>query len=373
MFPGSHYRFLNAFLEERVGFLDFPGLELPEGPLSKAPDLISRVARSVDVRAAFYKVGPELNPKTIKLADYAKARRTQKRARLAQALISFFEIAKHGDYVVLPEPLTNGQIRIGRITSDKVTEGYYPPRYGKWSIPARSINWLGGVPENTVSRDLSLSLRHQHPFTVLEKSRYVEVLSLVHGSFIYGDRHSSMIYNEAGDFLDADAALLGAISRLAAAACRSIDEGKGELGAADLVDVLLRSPPIEYTCAQEADIHSPGFNRYVSATVVALVIAALVGGLIGLSQYSSIDKLSDDVAKLTIINSAPNADPLCTAKVSEATRRVLLTLPADQTWALCEAAREAQRRAGVRSSARPSPAPEPAPPPAPLPKAAPKR
>jgi len=198
-------------------------------------------------------------------------------------------------------------------------------------------------------------------------------LSLVHGSFVFGERHASMVYNEAGDYLDADAALLGAVSRLAAAACRSIDEGKAELGAGDLVDVLLRSPPIQYTCSQEADIHSPGFNRYVSATIVSLVIASVVGGLIGLSQYSSVDKLADDVAKLTIINTAPNADPLCTAKVSEATRRVLMTLPIDQTWALCEAAREAQKRAGLRSSATPSPAPEPAPPSAPLPKRAPKR
>jgi hypothetical protein len=202
-----------------------------------------------------------------------------------------------------------------------------------------------------VSLPLSRSLRHQHPFTLLERSLHIEVFSLVHGSFVYGDRHVSTIYNDQDDFLDADAALLGAISRLSAAACRSVDLGHAELDVAELINILLRSPPIEYTCSQATDIHSAGFNRYVSGAIIALVIAAVVGAAIEFGVFSTRASLETELPQLQIINTGLNADPQCTARVSDATKRVLHVLGTDKTWALCEAAREAAHRAGLRSSA----------------------
>jgi hypothetical protein len=186
---------------------------------------------------------------------------------------------------------------------------------------------------------------------LLEKSLYIEVFSIAHGSFVYGDRHASTIYNTQSDFLDADAALLGAISRLAAAACQALDQGKPSLGVIDLLDVLLRAPPIEYTCSQTADIHSPGFNRYVSGTIVALVIAALVAAYIGFAEKSSKATLDNDINSLVMMNTAAGADPLCTARVSKAAAMVLSALDIDKTWALCEAARAAAKRTGLKSSA----------------------
>jgi hypothetical protein len=137
----------------------------------------------------------------------------------------------------------------------------------------------------------------------------------------------------------------------------SLEQGLPSLSADDLLDILLRSPPIEYTCTQEADIHSPGFNRYISGTIVALVIAAVAASLIGLAEHSSKDQLANDLPNLYVINSGGNADPQCTARVSEATRRVLMTLGIGRTWELCEAARAAKERAGLHPSAIPVPLP----------------
>jgi len=250
--------------------------------------------------------------------------------------------------------LGSSNVWVGRFTSAEVVDGF-AARYGSTPIPARQIDWVGKHPENSISTLLSQTLRNQHPFTLLEKSLHLEVFSLAYGSFVYGDHHAATVYNDKDDFLDSDAALLGVISRLASAAVKSLDEKQGALSAEGLLDVLVREPPIEYTCSQAVDIHSPGFNRYISGAVVALVIAAVAAGLIGLSQYSSRETLAGDVTRLTFVNSGSNADPQCTAKVSEASKRVLQALGIDRTWALCEAARSARDRAGMRSSATPAP------------------
>ncbi len=121
----------------------------------------------------------------------------------------------------------------------------------------------------------------------------------------------------------------------------------------DLLDVLLRTPPIEYTCSQSTDIHSPGFNRYVSGSIVSLVIAALTAALIELGEGGSKKSLASEISNFVVMNSAPGADPQCTARVSQASAMVLSALGTDKTWALCEAARDAARRAGLRSSATP--------------------
>lgn len=356
LFPGSGYRFLPSFTQEGVGFLDFPGLKLPNGRLSDAKDLIARIARSQALRERLWQEGPdaEIN---LPLSGFEGSRHTQNRGRLRQALINLFEVARPSDFIVLPEPIYLSRVWIGQIVGEEVVEGYFERRYGPTPIPAREVRWIGSYRENTLSTALSQVLRHPHPFSVLERSLYLEVFSLAYGSFVYGERHASTVYNEKGDFLDADAALLGAITRLAAAACMSIDEGRGDLSSQDLADILLRNPPIEYTSSQEVDIHSPGFNRYISGSIVALVIAALAGTLIGLSDIDSKEALAEQINHVHIVNMAPNADPQCTARVSEASARVLRALGADRTWALCEAARAARNRAGLRSSAKPKRAP----------------
>ncbi len=314
LFPGSGYKFLDAFSQQKVGFLDFPGFEMPKGKLSDAKDLIERIAKSEklaeDLRAEARGAKP-------KQASTRKPKATKKRGRNGQAIVNFYEVAKPGDFVVLPEPVYLSNVWVGQFANPRVVTAY-APRYDRVPIPAREIEWLGKYPEHSVSTALSQSLRNQHPFTLLERSNFLEVFSLAYGSFVHGDHHAATVYNDRDDFLNSDAALLGVISRLASAAVQSLDENHVGLSSEGLLDVLVREPPIQYTCSQEADIHSPGFHRYISGAIVALVIAAVAAGLIGLSQYSTKETLADDLAKLTFVNTGSNADPHCTARVSEA-------------------------------------------------------
>lgn len=349
LFPGKGYQFQGDFIENGVGYLDFPGLELPEGDLTNANDFIPRIARSQAIKEAIRSREPVEFPR---LEEFAAARNTKHRGSLRSAIINFFQEAKAWDLVVLPEPAYNGRIWIGQFTDDDLIRYYHVARFGGYAAPARRLRWYGPFAENTVSTSLSSSLRKSHPFTLLEKARFLEVFSLVYTSFVFGDRYSAAVFND-DDFLDADAAFLGNVSRLAAAACRSIDENEASIDRDALLSILISDPPIEYTSSQEIDIHSPGFNRYTSATIVSLVIAAVVATYIGLSEQSSHATLANDIAAIQYVNSAAGADPGCTARVSEASKRILDVLGIDKTWKMCEAAKSAKRRAGLRSSARP--------------------
>jgi hypothetical protein len=192
----------------------------------------------------------------------------------------------------------------------------------------------------------------QHPFSVLEKSLFVEALSLAYGSFIYGDRHASTIFN-GEDFLDSDAALFGIISRLSAAACLAIDTGKPGIDG-DFLSILVSSPPIDYTCSQASDIHSPGFTRNISGKQVAIVISALTAALIALGHMNTKAETQNAIDNLIIVNTAPDADPLCNAYVQDATRRILKNRDIDTTIKLCQEMRRAAERANIRPSAVPA-------------------
>ncbi|HEX4055944.1 MAG TPA: hypothetical protein VHX86_16900 [Tepidisphaeraceae bacterium] len=351
LFPGRRYSFLEELVTHGAAYLDIPGFEMPiDVPLSRDPNILPKIARSQDLILKLAQEGPG-SEQILPLDNYLRAQKTGHRTKLAQAIINLYEAAKAGDYVITPEPLSFGRIWVGRFTSDDVTAARLPRKYGNYPIPARSIQWFGSYPENTISSGLSASLRHENPFTVLERSTYTEIFGLALGSFVFGERHLATIYNDLDDFLDSDGALLGAISRLASAATQVLEHG-GELAEAHLIDVLLRNPPIQFTCSQQADIHSPGFTRFTSGKVVALVIAAVVAGLIVLSEVSTHDTLANDIQQLTFVNTGNGADPACTARVSEASKRVLTVLGIDRTWVLCEAAHTAKQRAGLRSSAR---------------------
>jgi hypothetical protein len=353
LFPGSGYQFLKEFQSQEVGFLDAPGFLMPsETKLSEAEDLIARVALSNAIRDRKWQKGADAEISDLKLGDFTKSRRSQARTALANGLTSFLEEAKVGDIVVLPEPVRMSKIWIGRFTSNRTKSAYFPRWYDDVKIPARSIEWLNSIPENKVSTQLSQVLRHQHPFSLLERSLRIEAFALAYGSFVYGDRHVATIYNDGADFLDADAAFLSTVSRLASAASEAV-ENETDLTGSKLLDLLLANPNILYTCTQEADIHSAGFLRYISGTTVSLVIAALVATLLALAACTSKEEVAAKVAAIEYVNSSTSNDPQCTARVSAAAKQVLDVLGIDRTWQLCEAARAASDRAHLRSTAKP--------------------
>lgn len=114
LFPGESYQFLQSFQDQKVGFLDLPGLELPPSGLKLAPDLIARIARVHRIQELL-RDAPD-SDLTLPLAEFANARVTQARTRLRNALINFYEEAKTGDLVALPEPVHLSRIWIGQFS-----------------------------------------------------------------------------------------------------------------------------------------------------------------------------------------------------------------------------------------------------------------
>lgn len=81
LFPGSGYQFLDTFVEEGVGFLDFPGLDLPKGKIADAKDLIPRIVRSQRIIEAL-RAGVAEPEKQLTLETFHDAKSTQNRGRL---------------------------------------------------------------------------------------------------------------------------------------------------------------------------------------------------------------------------------------------------------------------------------------------------
>lgn len=349
LFPGRSYRFLDDFRDQKVAFLDLPGLELPKGSLSDSPDLLARVVAAQKFAAAVPRKS-NIGVEDFNWRKFRHAKATKVSGRLRQAVINFFEVARKGDLIIVPSSLSVGLLRVGEITSKRLhsVEGFHKRRYGAVPIPARRIKWIGSIRESQVSPALSESLRHQHPFSLVEKSLFAEVFAVAYSCFVYGDRHSAVIFNKKNDYLDKDAAFLALISKMAAVYCRVAKEGiEPPSRQATAIALLLNEVPVEYTCSQIIDIHSPGFNRFLSGMPTPLIIAASLGVLVALASSVLPASAEEALSQVEVVNTAAPPDDECTYLVSEATMRLLKAMPIDELRQACEAMRDARGRAGL--------------------------
>lgn len=342
---------IEVFRDQNVAFLDVPGFQLPSGKLAAAKDLPKRIRRSEIVLEKIAKDGKDVTHHVTD-AELDKFKVGRRRQRNQQALINFFDHAAGGDLVVTPEPLYRGKIMIGVFhdNPDVTVNATSPRHYGITTVPARRITWLREVDENTVSTRLSSSLRHQHPFSILEKSVFTEVFSLAYDSFVFGEQHSSVLFNRKNDYTDRETALIGIVSSIAAVLCEAVTNHDDD--DVDLLTALLSQASMEFHCQQAADIHSPGFNRFTSSTPTALVIAAMLATLSLLSSCDNQQLMASTISDLEYINSSAPANDACTATVSKTSDRILKTIGSDKLWKMCQAMKEAQNRAGLESSAK---------------------
>ncbi len=349
LFPGSGYRFLKSFTSSDVAFLDFPGIRLPEKDIKSSKDLIKLIAMSSKYKTT---LRSEEDGQNIELtfSDFEDAKHTNNRNRLKQALINFYQEAKAGDLVIMPEPSANRMVWIGEFLDNAVVYESYPTKVRNVYVPSRRVKWIKNVRENTLSYPLTEALRNQHAFTLIEKSKFIEVMSIAYSSFIFNEQHVSTIYN-GDDFLDSDSAFLGTVSKLVSAAYEAAEKKENGLGRS-IIDILLSSTPTEFTCAQESDIHSAGFTRLISATPVAIAIAVTVVALFALSGCKDENEYTKQIPELTLINGASHSDAVCNAKVSDVVKRILETMPIDQITKLCNNGRLSEERAKLRSSAK---------------------
>lgn len=354
MFPGSNYRFLDTYFDTSTAFLDFPGLEIPTPPKTASPELFQRMVLAARNKEAILANGAQAALST-DWQSISGAKRTKSRGRLLQALVNFYGQAEQGDYLIVPSTLSDARVYVGQFVDNAIRDVVFG-KYGDHPLPARNINWIAGINENKLSTALSQSLRAQHPFSLVEASRFIEVFAVANQSLVYGDAHVATIRNEKDDFLDVDASLLGNLSKLAAAAVMASEGATtGTPLTTDLLRVLLANVPLEYSCQQESDVHSEGFNRFISAARTPLVIAATLAFLLALPSPLTEAGYRQAVAQFVLENSLAPTDTTCAPPVSAATKLLLNAMDFDTATALCEAATDAERRAGLTPSATAGP------------------
>lgn len=349
-FAGTGYKFLERFLEKQAVFLDLPGLELPDGDLSEANDFLARILAAQETAEIYRYSGPEAEI-NVSWEDYRNARRSVGRGIIRSSAINLYRYAKMGDLVVVPSPITAGTIYIGAIadTPDERSTVLLEDVYGLSEIPSRAVRWLSSIPEHKLSYDLTSVLRHQNPFSLVPNSLFLEVMSIAYTNFTYRDRFSSVVYNLQDDYLDIDSALIGIVAQISASIIEKLEDGEEiALDDHELLQALIGRPSLEYTCSQSVDIHSEGFNRFVSSKLTPLVIASILSALTYLGTYSTREALAADIAQITVVNSTEPASERCAPPVSEATTRFLAQTDIDIVWEMCQRAREAKRRAGLQ-------------------------
>lgn len=348
LFPGAGYRFLKNFKSNSIGYLDFPGITLPPGDLEASDSLIPLIAMSDAIRAAYF--AREISS-AIKfdIEDFKDSRRTKNRGRLRQAIINFYKEAKAGDIVILPENLSRKIVWIGEFIDNEVVNMPYDGVNDAMTVPCRRINWIKEVRENHLSTKLSDSLRHQQAFSLIEKDRYIEVMSLAYEAFVFNGMHVATIYN-GEEFLDEDAALISSLTRISAAFCKADDEGiqKTEF---DLFDIIFSPNDIAYTCNQESDIHSEGFTRLIGGAIVPVVAATLLASYIEISKLQSKQEIMTAISQIEVINTSPFSDPQCAPRVKKITKQILSAANIDKTIKMCDLARKAESR-DIKSSAK---------------------
>jgi hypothetical protein len=347
LFPGSDYKFLETFLRGRTAFLDLPSLQLPDGELASGPDLLSRVVASLNTKDLIQQVGAEAGP-ILDFAAYRGSRRTAKRSRVEQAVINFYRVARQGDYVIVPSTLSERRVHVGRFASNAVSLEL-APKYGRHRIPGREIQWLAHLDEGQISTPLSTSLRHQHPFSLVGRSQYVEVMAVAHPNYVFGERTVATVYNRKDDFLDSDSSLIGNLSKLAGATLQAMSTEQ-DLGAVT-VRTLFAGVSHEFTCNQESDIHSEGFTRFISSALTPLVIIAMLSILSTVDLAGGQDAVQQQVQNIEIVNPSTPDDP-CVPIVSQATKMILNSVGIESIYEMCKAAHDAKERAGLDPTAQ---------------------
>lgn len=354
LFPGSSYRFLDTFKNDSIAFLDMPGFQMPAGELAKEPDL-AKLLRVSEITLDRIASDGKDREHFISKHDIEKVRVGRKRQRNQQAMINFFDHAAKGDIVIMPEPLIRGKVQIGIFDDDQNTHiiAKSPKYYGVTGIPARRVKWLREIDENKLSTPLSSGLRHQHPFSLLERSLFLELFSLTFDSYVYKDHYSSVIFNRKDDYTDRETSLIGIISSLSANFMQAVEEGDEQaLHSLNALSAILSQASMEFHCQQASDIHSPGFNRFTSSMPTALVIAAMIAVLSALSGCDNATDVGALAAKIEFVNSYSSSYDECTAKVSNTSNRMIKGLGSDNLFKLCQSMKDAETRAGLESSAR---------------------
>ena len=301
LFPGEGYRHFPFFERNSLVFLDFPGIELPEVRPSSAARLKAQVVRSDKIREWRTADDKSRTEPSRDISDYATARQTARRTQYATALIKFGYDLPDGSVIVVPGPGPFGTVRVAEVNGP--LRWVKVPGYGDDLVPARSVRWIASIPKRRFSEDLINRLRLPIPLFILERSLEQEVVKLAYDNFVYGGEYVATFDTTNPVFDSVDDFNIQAFVNLVAGALVALEEGEANNGF-DLDDALrVLSLHTSQIPEMNSNINSPGFVRYITQDVTALIIATVMAIALSSTPLSA--------SAFQIVNSAAGPDDPC--------------------------------------------------------------
>lgn len=270
LFPGPRYRFYKAFVERGIGFLDFPGLHVPEDREHlRTEDFLHAMVRS---EHAAYRGAAEQEIEE-------QPRWSTRRTFNANALHTLLYKAKKGEVVVMPSREKFGQIVVGEFVDEPGNELRVrePSIHGELNVAARRIKWLGRKASYRVTERLLKRLQTQNAFTILERTCRREVYGIAYPSFIYGGETNTGIRVDSPVYSPVVEQALGSIMSYVSGACEAIARDRlFEFQRETLATAGYQIQDHDYLPSLSSNINSPGTIRMRSDKTQPLVTIALM-------------------------------------------------------------------------------------------------
>jgi hypothetical protein len=345
LFPGEGYRHFPFFERNSLVFLDFPGIELPEARPRSPGSLKSEIARAAKIRD-WHSANDKSRPEPSRdLADYQNTRQTARRTQYATALIKFCYDLPNGSVIVVPGPGPFGTVRVAELSGP--LRWVKVPGYGDDLVPARSVRWISAVPKRRFSEDLINRLRLPIPLFIVERSLEIEIIKSAYDNFAYGGEFVATFDTTNPTFDSVDDFNIQGFVNLIAGALVALEEGEAKNGfdLDDALKVLTRHtskiPEIN------TNINSPGFVRYITQDIAALVIASVMALALSSSPLSA--------SEFKIVNSAAGPDDPCAYVVNEKVKQAFEIMDIPSLQKACERARDTSKKTGLKTTVRVTP------------------
>ncbi|MDO9712472.1 hypothetical protein [Paracraurococcus lichenis] len=362
LFPGKKYRFLQSFERQHSVFLDLPGLQLPDGPItSDLPDLDARIlaARAIEpwaARAAQLarqgRTDEIPDPPDRDIAAYADKRLPKEAHTDKGAVIGFFARAAIGDLVVVPDAIPTRRVLIGEFIDgpERRTSVILPEMYGDEPMPARLVRWYPPVNELELSAELSTVLRRPNAFTLLGQSFHQEIFDHSYGTYYADGVYATRLWTEAERFTTEDALSLSLLSRLASTVAQAQEAGLSDpVQIAHIWQVLEVDVAERFLLDLKVNINSPGSLALKSRTLAPLILAALFS----LLTTASAAEPQPNPNGAKVVNTAATGTPdPCAPAVDEAVREALSYMQYDVWRNACLRAKSLAEHPRMRGDSR---------------------
>lgn len=363
VFPGQGKRYLRRFLDEKVIFLDMPGVALNATAIVNI-DLLRRHVAMSNAILKWNIEGRSGSEPSRKIADYKVKKSKTESAALANVR-GMFSAMKKGDLILFAGASVYDPVNIGEITADFTpTDVMSHPRYPREEIPFRSVRWIQTkVERRDLSQDLSLLLSNRRAIISIPKSLHgEEVYRIAYGDYVLGDNARYKFHGpDYANYAPTTVPGLNLISYFAAA-FNAIEEDELEAFLNLSIDEAIKNYfEQDALYSFEIDFASPGgYILHAKKAVLPLFVAVMVAAS-GNPAFSLDELKSANITNSVniAVPSAPSAgqqsvSSQCVLDIKEKYEAMMEVMGAKRWQELCKMNAEAKDGVGLRVNVKPS-------------------